>query len=114
MDDTPTNVFRIQSPHWAWLRDNFTLPSVLSMGAVISGAAWYCISLSNHVDQQSRDMRQLTSDVGEVKHLVEGTARDIAEVRRGQTDQDQRLTRIENNWDDAAHVVATAPRKRAK
>lgn len=118
MDDL-TEKFRLAAPHWAWLRENFTLPSLLALGSVISGAAWYCISLSMQMQEiqyrEQRDVSQITQAVGDVKSIVSSLPESIAEIRRGQVDQGDRLTRLEGDY-DVAYREAAKPisRKRVR
>lgn len=117
--DDLTEKFRIASPHWAWVRENFTMPSLLAMGSVVSGAAWYCISLSMQMQEiqykEQRDVSQITQAVGDVKQIVQSLPESIAEIRRGQVDQGDRLTRLEGDYDVAYREAAKPiPRKRFK
>jgi hypothetical protein len=111
--DSPTEQFRAYSPHWAWLRENFTLPSVLAMASVISGAAYYCISLSNEVQAESREIGQVSKDISDVKGIVQPLSGSLADIARGQRDQGERLSRLEEDY-DVAYREAGKPIKRKR
>lgn len=93
-----TEVLRRVSPAWYWVRQNFTLPAVLTIAGVMVSAAGYIISLRTRVIVLQT----------EVTHIVQ-VAPDraaLAAISQRVDDHEQRIARLEGDWDHAGQVGA--------
>lgn len=96
-DESPTIVLGRIAPAWGWARKSFSLPSLLTILG-IAGAA-----IGDHVS--------LTIRVAKLEGEIAGTptAAAVAALKVQQDSQDERITRLENNWDDAAKTAGMPP-----
>lgn len=96
-----TNTLRRLSPGWAWVRDNFSLASVLTIAGVVAGAGGYVISLKTRVVVLEHEVTQ----------IVEVTPSDtaVAALHQEVSDHEQRLERLETDWDEARQVAGQPP-----
>lgn len=95
-----TVVLKNLSPGWAWLRANFTLPSVLTILGILGGAAMYVINLRTRVTV----LEETVTIVQKV--APESTA--LAVLQQRVVDHDRRLGQLESAWTHAA-TEATKP-----
>lgn len=97
------------SPTWAWVRANFTLPSVLTILGILGGAAMYVINLRTRVtvlEETVTIVRQVAPD---------STA--LAVLRQRVVDHDRRIETLEGAWTAAvkeAHTPLPQPAPRRK
>lgn len=96
-----TNTLRRLSPGWAWVRDNFSLPALLTIAGVLAGAGGYVISLKTRVVVLEHEVTQ----------IVEITPSDtaVAALHQEVDDHEHRLERLEADWDDARQVAGQPP-----
>lgn len=89
------------SPGWAWVRANFSLASVLAIAGIVATAGGYVISLKTRVVVLEHEVTQ----------IVEVTPNDaaVAALHQEVADHEQRLERLETDWDDARQVAGQAP-----
>jgi hypothetical protein len=106
-----TVVLKKLSPGWAWLRANFTLPSVITIAGILGGAAMYIINLRTRVtvlEQTVTIVQKVAPDV---------TA--LAVLRQRVDDHDRRIETLEGAWTEAVKEAHTplpqpAPASRRK
>jgi len=108
-DHTATITLRRVAPAWAWARKNFSLASVLTIAGIIATAGGYIISLRTRivvVEHEVHDIKEVVPNAGSLARL-EATVQS----------HESRITRLENDWDDAARTAATAaprPNRRSR
>jgi hypothetical protein len=90
------------SPFWAWVRANFSLPAVLTIAGVIASAGSYIISLKTRVVV-------LEHEVVHITRIVPDSAA-LAGLRQEVADHEERIGRLEKNWDDARELAGMPPR----
>lgn len=96
-----TAILKRTDPLWWWLRENFKLPSLISLAVVLAGAgSWIYVQ---------------RSDLAGIETAIKGlaTTAQVAALGEKLDDQGDRLDRLERNWDDAGRVAAEfKPRRR--
>jgi len=104
-----TAILKRADPLWWWLRENFKLPSLISLALAIAGAgSWIYVQRSDlaGLDRQIKNLA--TSD------QVSAVGESLKALSVQLDDQGDRLDRLERNWDDAGRVAAEfKPRRRA-
>lgn len=101
---TTTVTLRRIAPVWAWLRENFKLPAVLTILLIIGG--WV-------VDRFTLSARVTVLE--EHWHIIERVVPDQAEhaaLKERVDGIDERLGRVEKNWDDASKAADLPPSRR--
>lgn len=107
-DPTATAVLQRLAPGWAWARRNFTLPALLTIGAVLAtSAAWIGSQHADLVELRGRLKGLATA------HQVEEVHGDLARVLEQLDDQGHRLERLEA-WQDRVTQVAETPTPRRR
>lgn len=97
-----TAILKRADPLWWWLRENFKLPSLVAIAALVAGAAGW-IWLQSHRLDQLADLQKSTAAVtDELKSVGESLKALSVQLE----DQGDRLDRLERNWDDAGRVAA--------
>lgn len=109
MEPSVTSRLKVADPLWWWLRENFKLPSLITIaGCLLTSAAW--------LYTQHADLVQLKAhDPGpELKAIAE----QLAAVLRSQSAMQQRLDdfalRIdaqERRWERVESIAETPPRR---
>jgi len=107
VDETPTETMRRIAPGWAWLRQNFSLPALLSIGGiVIAAAVGYLEQRGDLKAIRSADptarLERLEADV---KTLLEQHAAD----RQQLLDLASEVAAQRARWDRVEQVAETAP-----
>lgn len=100
-DHTTTATLRRVAPAWAWLRENFKLPAVLTICGVLIGWALDRFSLSARVTVLEQHWHT-------IERVVPDSAA-AAALNQRVDDLDGRIGRIETNWDDARNAAALPP-----
>lgn len=105
--ETPTQTFRRIAPGWAWLRENFSLPAVLSLaGVVLAAGVGYLEQRSDlraiRAADPTQRLERLESDV---KLLLEQRAAD----RQQLDDLAKEVAAQRAQWDRVEQVAETAP-----
>jgi hypothetical protein len=103
-EDGSTTQLRRLAPWAAWLRANFSLPSVLTIAGVIGSALLYIVNLRTRVVVLEH----------EVTHIVQVAPDEaiLAAAKERLADHEQRIGRLEHDWDDARELAGTEPRPR--
>lgn len=94
-DPNTTQLLKVASPPWAWVRKNFTLPSVLTIAGLLATGGGYIISLKTRVVVLEHEVVHITEIVPDSKVLVA--------LKTRVDDHDRRLEDLED-------VVNTAKR----
>lgn len=100
-DHTTTTTLRRIAPAWAWLRENFRLPAVLTIAGVLIGWAADRFSLSARV-----------SVLEDHWHTIEKTAAvttQVAVQNQRIDDLGERVGSLEKDWNDARNAAALPP-----
>lgn len=103
-----TAVLQRLAPGWAWARHNFTLPALLTIGAVVAtSATWIGSQHADLVELRGRLKGLATA------HQVEDLHGDLAQLLERVDEQGERLKRLEA-WQDRVTQVAetSTPRRR--
>jgi hypothetical protein len=100
---TATAVLQRLAPGWAWARHNFTLPALLTIGAVLAtSAAWIGSQHADLVELRGRLKGLATA------HQVDELHGDLARLLERVDEQSDRLARLEA-WQDRVTQVAETP-----
>jgi hypothetical protein len=105
-DEGSTIQLRRLAPWAAWLKHNFSLPSVLTIAGVLGSALLYIVNLRTRVVVLEH----------EVTHIVQVAPDQVAlaAAKERLADHEQRIGRLERDWDDARELAGTAPRPRGR
>lgn len=98
---TVTTTLKRLSPGWAWVRENFSLASVLAIAGVVIAAGSYIISLKTSVVLLQHEVIHITQIVP--------SAGMLAGLNQEVSDHEQRITRLENDWDTARQAASLPP-----
>lgn len=101
---TLTAVLEQISPFWSWVRANFTMPAVLAIAGILISASSYIVSLKTRVVVLEHEVVHIT------KIVPDTTA--LAAMGQRVTDHEERITRLESDWDNAQQFAALPPRPR--
>lgn len=101
-DHRLTQVLQQLSPAWAWVRANFSAPAVLTLAGVIAAAGSYIVSLKTRVIVLETEVTHI------VKVVPDETQ--VAILRARVDDHEQRITRLEGDWDHAQQYAALPPK----
>jgi len=104
-----TAVLKKWAPVWWWLRENFKLPSVGAIAGILASATvWIWHQHTDLVGLEGQLKGLATAD--QIRELAGRLDRFADHL----DDQDNRLGRLEDNWDHASGVAADfrVPRKR--
>jgi hypothetical protein len=101
LEGTATVVLRRAAPAWYWLRKNFSLASLLTIVSIICGATAYIWVLQTRVILVEHEVTTIE------KIVPSNTV--VSALTSTVTDHEQRIARLEKNWDDAAQSAGSAP-----
>lgn len=92
-DTTATGVLKRTAPVWYWLREQFSLTSVLAIAGIVVTAGGIIINLNTRVVVLERVIKVVpdSSQLVELRTKVEG--------------HEERIHRLEDDWDYASHVL---------
>lgn len=90
---------------WRWIQHQFTATSLGAIGAIVVTCGGYIVHLRESVVQVRERVVVLET---KVIPFVQDQVR-MGAMEATITDHDERLTRLEHNWDDATHEAGTAP-----
>jgi flagellar motility protein MotE (MotC chaperone) len=111
-DENATQTLRRIAPGWAWLRDNFSLPAVLSIaGIVLAGAVGYL--------EQRADLKALRSaDPTKRLERLEADVRDLLEQHAAEQQQLQDVAKEvaaqSELWARVERVAESEPQRRKR
>lgn len=112
MEESPTQNLRRLAPGWAWLRENFSLPAVLSLaGIVLAAGVGYLeqradLKAIRNADPTAR-LERLETDV---KTLLEQHAADRQQLQ----DLAGEVAAQRAQWDRVEKVAESAPASRRR
>jgi hypothetical protein len=104
-----TAILKGRAPLWWWLRENFKLPSLGAIaGILVSATVWIWHQHTDLVGLEGQLKGLATAD--QIREL----AGRLDRLTDHLDDQDNRLERLEANWDHASGIAADfrVPRKR--
>lgn len=110
--ETATNVLRRLSPFWAWMRENFKLPAVLTILTLFVAGGGWIINLKTRVVVLETIEIPAKEDHGHLAAIdarLDGQDRDIAGVKDD-------IAELKDDWRTAYQQAGSAPvpRKRGR
>jgi hypothetical protein len=103
-DDASHTFSMVLAERWpigAWLRRNFSLPAVLTIAGLLAAGGGYIINLKTRVIVLETKVVPVLTNTGNMNVLQTRV-----------DDHEQRITRLEGNWDYARDAAALPPRPR--
>lgn len=102
MNDDPestTSILRRRAPVWAWLRENFKLPAVLTISSLVIAGGGYIVSLKTRVVVLE------TKVVPFVAGQVE-----VAAIRATMEQHEHRISELETDFGHARQIAGDPPK----
>lgn len=90
-DHATTDILKRTAPIWFWLRENFKPPALFAILAMLGGLGGWVINLKTRVVVLETKVIPYAEDHGRMDAL------------------EQRVQRLEDEWDTAAQIAPTAP-----
>lgn len=110
MDENPTQNLRRLAPGWAWLRDNFSLPAVVSIaGIVLAAGVGY---LEQRADLKAIRRADPTKRLERLEADLKTLLQDHAADRQQLEDLASEVAAQRAQWDRVERVAETVPAHR--
>ncbi len=112
MEENPTQTLRRLAPGWAWLRDNFKLPAVLSIaGVILVGGVGY---LEQRADLKAIRKADPTQRLERLEAKLTRLLEDHAADRRQLQDLAAEVAYQRAEWDRVEKVAEAEPAPRRR
>jgi hypothetical protein len=107
-DTSVTRILRVKARGWYWLRENFSLPAVLTiLGAVGTLGSW-CIHLNTKVAVQEGEIHFIRIIMPD-KSALAAVQATLSAHSTALSEHETRITQLEADYDTARTVAGTAP-----
>ena len=105
-----TAILKTRAPAWWWLRKNFTLPAVLAIGGILAASSTWLWRQHESIEDL-RKRPDLGPQMAGLARRMDADELERAAQRQKLQDFDERIGRLEENWDHAG-LIASERRRR--